>query len=359
MKKTNVISLVTLYILSSIALSAIAADDAGRVMFVAGKATIVDATGQERVARKGVVLKQGDRLITSDKGMIQVKMRDEGVMAVRPSTDLKLDNLQPQANKKDVPSQALLLTKGGVRVLTGNANNKQGYLIKTAATSLKLREGDTETFVIPPLTPAAGNIKTDATPAGTYNRVNSGSGTFQVATGNALTLAPNQTSYSTSANPTPVLVASLPTSYISTTIPLQISSTNTTTLTATAPPPTLIAPSTLTIIAPTTSLATTSTTLSPTTSLTTTSTTLAPTTNLTTTSTTLATTSSPTITTAPLTTTMVAAPVYTTPVYVAPVSTAPVYVAPVYTAPVYTAPVYTAPVYTTPKLIKCPSGTIC
>ena len=99
-------------------------------MFVAGQATIVNATGHERIARKGDILKLGDRLITSDKGMIQVKMRDDGVMAVRPSTDLKLNDMVPQPNKTDGQSQALLLARGGVRVLTGNEQNKMGYRSK-------------------------------------------------------------------------------------------------------------------------------------------------------------------------------------------------------------------------------------
>ena len=296
MKKTILISLVTLSALPSLSF---AAEDAGRVMFVAGKAMIVDAKGQERAARKGAILKQGDRLVTSEQGMIQVKMRDEGVMAIRPNTDLKLNNLLPLASKSDSPSQALLLTKGGVRVLTGSANNKLGYLIKTAASSFKLREGDTEALVMPPLTPAAGSGKTDGLPVATYNRVNSGSGTFQAASGNVLTLAPNQVSYTTSVNPTPVLVASLPVSYINTTVPLQINNTSTSTLA----PTTLIAPSTLNILAP---INTTSTTLVA-------STTLAPATNLTTAPTTLA--------TAPLTTTLIAtAPLTTTLIATAPVA---------------------------------------
>lgn len=324
MKYLNTFATLALTLLAAHAAPSYAADDAGRVMFVAGKAMIIDATGQERVARKGAVLKQGDRLVTSDKGMIQVKMRDDGVMAIRPNTDLKLNNLLPQASKSDGPSQALLLNKGGVRVLTGNANNKLGYLIKTAATSLKLREGDTEALVIPPLTPAAGNGKVDTIPAGTYNRVNAGTGTFQLAAGSALTLTPNQISYTTSVNPTPVLVASLPSNYINTTVPLQIN--NTTNLATTAPPPTLVAPSTLTTLAP---INTTPTTLIA-------STTLAPVTSLTTAPTTLA--------TAPLTTTLIT----TAPVtMVAPLPPPPVVAPP----PVYINPILVIqPIVTQPIL---------
>ncbi len=223
MKKAKVISLVTLSTLSSLCVtSALAAEDAGRVMFVAGKATIVNVAGQERVARKGDFLKQGDRLVTTDKGMLQVKMRDDGIMAVRPGTDLKLNNMVPQLNKTDGPSQALLLSRGGVRVLTGNERNKLGYLIKTAATSLRLREGDTEALVIPKLTPAAGRVA-DVTP-GTYNRVNAGIGIIQGASDKGISLAANQISYTPSVSVAPVLVASLPQSYINTSIPLQLAS---------------------------------------------------------------------------------------------------------------------------------------
>jgi hypothetical protein len=219
MNKANIISLVTLSALSSLfATAVLAVEDAGRVMFVAGKATIVTAAGKERIARKGDILKQGDTLVTSDKGMIQVKMRDDGVMAIRPNTELKLNDMVPQLNKTDGPSQALLLSRGGVRVLTGNERNKLGYVIKTAATSLRLRDGDTEALVIPKLTPAAGRVA-DVTP-GTYNRVNAGIGIIQGASDKGISLAANQVSYTPSVSVAPVLVASLPPSYINTTIPL-------------------------------------------------------------------------------------------------------------------------------------------
>lgn len=240
--KVNIISFVAVFVLPALFVTeSLAFDDAGRVMFVAGKATIVNASGLERIARKGDSLRQGDRLVTSDKGMIQVKMRDDGIMAVRPGTDLKLNDMVPQLNNTDGPSQALLLTRGGVRVLTGdNARNKLGYLIKTVATSIGLRDGDTEALVIPAPKPAAEH-GADSTPAGTYNRVYAGKGVIQGAAGNVLSLTANQISYTPSVRDAPVLVASLPPSYIDTVIPTQLAGDAKPTLVA-APAPVLAAP---------------------------------------------------------------------------------------------------------------------
>jgi hypothetical protein len=239
--KVNFFSLVAVFMLPALFVTeALAFDDAGRVMFVAGKATIVNAAGLARYARKGDVLKQGDRLVTSDKGMIQIKMRDDGIMAVRPDTDLKLNDMVT-LDKMDRPSQTLVLWRGGVRVLTGdNERNKLGYLIKTAATSIGLRDGDTEALVIPAPKPAAQH-GSDSTPAGTYNRVYAGKGIIQGAAGKVLNLAANQISYTPSVREAPVLVASLPPSYIDTVIPTRLAGDTKPTLVA-APAPVLATP---------------------------------------------------------------------------------------------------------------------
>jgi hypothetical protein len=207
------ISLTTVSILTSITLtSAIAAEDAGRVMFVAGPTKIIDAAGLERTAKKGDFLRQGDRIITAENAMVQVKMHDDGVMAIRPSTDIKLNNLAPRLDNAELPRQALLLNRGGVRVLTGNDQNKIGYLIKTTTTSIGLRDGDTEALVIP-----NGSRPADSD-AGTYSRLNAGTGTMLAPDGKDVSLAANQVSFTSTAAAPLTLVASLPTSYINKTL---------------------------------------------------------------------------------------------------------------------------------------------
>ena len=218
MNIAKLISLATVSVLTSVPVtSAIAAEDAGRVMFVAGPTKIIDATGLERAAKKGDYLRQGDRIITADDAMVQVKMHDDGVMAIRPSSEIKLNNLAPQLGNAEEPRQALLLTRGGVRVLTGNDQNKMGYLIKTTTTSIGLREGDTEALVIPKQVLANGKLPDDST-VGTYNRMNAGTGTLQALDGKDVSLAANQVSFSSTKIAPPTLVASLPSSYINKTI---------------------------------------------------------------------------------------------------------------------------------------------
>ena len=214
MNITKLISLATVTVLTSVPVtSAIAAEDAGRIMFVAGPTKIIDATGLERAAKKGDYLRQGDRIITADDAMVQVKMHDDGVMAIRPSTEIKLNNLTPQLSKADEPRQALLLSRGGVRVLTGNDQNKMGYLIKTTTTSIGLRDGDTEALVIPKQVVANGSGPDDSS-AGTYSRLNAGTGTMLAPDGKDISLAANQVSFTATATAPPTLVASLPVSYI-------------------------------------------------------------------------------------------------------------------------------------------------
>ncbi|MEQ1917476.1 MAG: hypothetical protein ABL856_12205, partial [Gallionella sp.] len=191
MNITKLILLTTATVLTSVPVtSAIAAEDAGRVMFVAGPTKIID---------------------------VQVKMHDDGVMAIRPSSEIKLNNLAPQLGNAEEPRQALLLTRGGVRVLTGNDQNKMGYLIKTTTNSIGLREGDTEAMVIPKQVQANGKLPDDNA-AGTYNRMNAGTGTLQALDGKDISLAANQVSFSSTKIAPPTLVTSLPSSYINKTI---------------------------------------------------------------------------------------------------------------------------------------------
>ncbi|MBX9965055.1 MAG: FecR domain-containing protein [Burkholderiales bacterium] len=94
--------------------AALAADPVGKVIFQSGGAMIVDAAGKQRPASKGDLIMPGERLVTGDNALTQVKMRDGSFVGLRPGTDLKFQEMRLAG--KDA-GQDVALTSGSIRVL--------------------------------------------------------------------------------------------------------------------------------------------------------------------------------------------------------------------------------------------------
>lgn|GEM_PF-3849061 len=91
-----------------------AADPIGKVIFQSGGAFIVDAAGKQRAASKGDLIMPGERLVTGDNALTQVKMRDGSFVGLRPGTDLKFQEMRLAG--KDA-GQDVALASGSIRVL--------------------------------------------------------------------------------------------------------------------------------------------------------------------------------------------------------------------------------------------------
>jgi hypothetical protein len=63
----------------------------GEVMFVSGQAERVASDGHANAVAKGMTLLEGDRIKTGANSHVYVRLRDGGLLVVRPSSDLRVD----------------------------------------------------------------------------------------------------------------------------------------------------------------------------------------------------------------------------------------------------------------------------
>ena len=116
-----------------------AADPAGRVLAVAGNATI-ERAGQQIPLQVGAMVENGDTLGVGDKSTLQVRFTDESVVALRANSQFKIENYKYEKNAESDRS-LMGLIKGGMRTITGligKANNKN-YAVQTATATIGIR----------------------------------------------------------------------------------------------------------------------------------------------------------------------------------------------------------------------------
>lgn len=141
---------------------------AGRFQFVAGDVRIVSADGRERPAIKGGEVNEKESILSGKTGSAQLRMVDDGIVAVRPETSLRIDEYKLADKESGAERGFFSLLKGGFRSITGliGRGNKDSYGIRTPSATIGIRGTDHETVH---LTTALPNL-----PEGTYNKVNTG-----------------------------------------------------------------------------------------------------------------------------------------------------------------------------------------
>lgn len=151
---------------------ACAAEAAGLFQVVVGDVRVQGANGQVRAAAKGGNLYEGDRVITEDGALAQVKFVDGGLMSIRANSEFVLDKFSYAGPQDAKPSIFMSLVRGGLRSITGliGQKNRDGYKIATSTATIGIRGTDHEPMVILPPPPG---IKAVDLP-GTYDKVNDG-----------------------------------------------------------------------------------------------------------------------------------------------------------------------------------------
>lgn len=153
-----------------VSLPASAAPAAGTVEFAEGDARIVSAQGAVRYAQANDLVSQGDSLVTGSSGEIHVRMADDGYIAVRPNTRMKIEVYRHEGDAEDKSSFELL--KGAFRSITGwiGKYNPKNYSIRTPLATIGVRGTDHEPMHIPEPEPG----EEAAEEPGTYDKVNEG-----------------------------------------------------------------------------------------------------------------------------------------------------------------------------------------
>jgi len=161
---------------------------AGHAQFVNGQVQITNAAGQTRALKKGDAVNESDTVTTAKGATAQIKMRDGGIIAVRPDSQLKFDSFVFEGKEDGNERSFFSLLKGGFRAITGlvGQKNKANYRITTAGSTIGVRGTDHETFVVMPGSELAATV-----PVGTYNKVNVGETTMTTSKG-TINILPNQ-----------------------------------------------------------------------------------------------------------------------------------------------------------------------
>ncbi len=161
---------------------------AGQIQFVSGSAQLTTTDGKTRTLRKGDAVNEGDTLSTAPAAALQVKMRDGGIVAMRPDSRVKIDSFKFNDKEDGTERSSFSLVKGGFRAITGLIGrvNKQNYRVNTPTATIGVRGTDHEIFVVVPGGPLSG-----VAPAGTYNKVNTGE-TYMANSQGEVSVRPNQ-----------------------------------------------------------------------------------------------------------------------------------------------------------------------
>ena len=183
---------------------------AGRVQFVNGNVRIVDQAGHEQAMTKGQNVNEGDTVVSAQGGAAQLRMVDGAIIAIRPSTQLKIVGYVFNGKEDGSENASFSLVKGGLRAITGliGKTNKDRYKLETPTAVIGIRGTDHEPMVILPA--AAG--ETLPVPAGTYDKVNVGATSMTNQAGTTV-VAVNQVGFAASPTQSPVILPKLPEFY--------------------------------------------------------------------------------------------------------------------------------------------------
>src|SRR6185503_3486451 len=116
------------------------AQDAGRVSFVSGEAYAERSGARVALAHDSVV-RQGDLVRTGADGNVQLVMVDGARVAMRPGTQLRIDQYEFRTEGTDAGRALLHLVTGTLRVFTGGIVNRDRnrFQMKTNLATVGIR----------------------------------------------------------------------------------------------------------------------------------------------------------------------------------------------------------------------------
>jgi hypothetical protein len=124
---------------------------AARVMSVTGTAKAIDTLGTERTLEKGGEVRSGEKIVTSEGALVQMRLNDGGFLSVRPGTEMVIDRFVYDDKNASNSNFLVSLVRGGFRSITGliGRTNPNAYQIRTGTATIGIRGTDHEPMVIP------------------------------------------------------------------------------------------------------------------------------------------------------------------------------------------------------------------
>lgn len=119
------------------------AQTAGEVEFARGVGFAQTPGEGPRTLGKGLPLREGDRLTTSEGASAIIKLQDGTRMTVRPNSELVLQQYQFRENAQD-NSMLMQLVRGGFRAITGviSKNSPNAARVQTSTATIGIRGTD-------------------------------------------------------------------------------------------------------------------------------------------------------------------------------------------------------------------------
>jgi len=150
-------------------------DAAGKIDLIEGDVHVLDLRNLPRTVKAGDNVFEGDSIATGANGEIHLTMIDDGFIAVRSNTKMRITQYRAQGDDQDKGVIALLT--GSLRSITGwiGKYRPKAYTIRTPTATIGIRGTDHEPMVIP-------EGATEGEP-GTYDKVNAGGTTLNTAHG--------------------------------------------------------------------------------------------------------------------------------------------------------------------------------
>ena len=132
----------------SVPSSVSAADtEAGKVIFIFGQAWKHSVDGGKYDLKRGMAVNVGETIETSSNGQVQIRMNDNGLIAIRPGSQFKIQAFKfsgvDGAGSSEDKSYFQLL-KGGFRSITGTVGqrDKKAYSVTTPVATIGIRGTD-------------------------------------------------------------------------------------------------------------------------------------------------------------------------------------------------------------------------
>ncbi len=128
------------FLLSLAAPAALAAVQAGKIVYAYGEAHAIDAGGIGRGLRKDDVVFPGDTLKTGE-GRLQVRFADGGFISLQPGSEFRVEEFRFSGKEDGTESALFRLVKGGLRAITGliGHRHKKSYQLRTALATIGIR----------------------------------------------------------------------------------------------------------------------------------------------------------------------------------------------------------------------------
>src|SRR3989338_4625938 len=139
MKPNRLIQLVLCILLAALPMAESLAA-AGKFNFVIGDVRVVGAAGERKVER-GSEIEANETIVSGKDGIAQLRMGDGAFIAVRPDTELRIDQYQYNGKPDESSSTVLSLVKGTFRAFTGAiaSFNKDKFKMKTPGATIGIR----------------------------------------------------------------------------------------------------------------------------------------------------------------------------------------------------------------------------